>query len=59
MRQLNEAMARIVNAPEVKAHFLAGGEEVVGGSPEDYAAIISSVTAKWAKVIRDANIRAE
>jgi tripartite-type tricarboxylate transporter receptor subunit TctC len=31
----------------------------VGNSPDELAAIIAADSARWAKVIKDANIRAE
>jgi hypothetical protein len=35
------------------------GAEAVGNSQEQFGAFIKSETAKWAKVIRDGNIKAE
>lgn len=33
--------------------------DVVGSTPEQFGAFMKSETAKWARIIREANIRAE
>ena len=35
------------------------GAEPVGSSPEEFGAFMKSETAKWARVIKEANIRAD
>jgi tripartite-type tricarboxylate transporter receptor subunit TctC len=57
--RLNEEVARIIHAPETKAVFTNEGAEPVGNKPEEFAAIIKNETAKWAKVIRAAGIKAD
>lgn len=57
--KLNEETARILQAPEVHNVFVSEGAEPVGNKPEEFAAIIRSETAKWAKVIRAAGIKAD
>lgn len=59
VKLLNQEMARVLNAPEVKERFFKSGTEVVAGSNEDFAAFIRSETTKWGKVIQDAGIRAD
>jgi tripartite-type tricarboxylate transporter receptor subunit TctC len=59
VRQLNEEIARVMSAPDVKERFFKTGTEIVAGSPDDFAAFIKSETAKWTKVIRDAGIHAD
>jgi tripartite-type tricarboxylate transporter receptor subunit TctC len=44
---------------EVKAKFLATGAEATGSTPQQLAHLVSTDTAKWSKVIRDAGIRLE
>jgi tripartite-type tricarboxylate transporter receptor subunit TctC len=39
--------------------LLGLGADPVGSSPQAFAAFIKSEHAKWARVIREANIRAE
>jgi tripartite-type tricarboxylate transporter receptor subunit TctC len=57
--KLNEETARILQTPEVHNVFVSEGAEPVGNKPEEFAAIIKSETAKWAKVIRAAGIKAD
>lgn len=45
--------------PDVKERTGAMGAEVVGSTPEQFAAFMRAETAKWAKVIKQSNIRAE
>ena len=55
--RLHQEAARYLNRPEVKELYLKNGLEVVGNTPEEFAAFIQSDYAKWAKVIKDAGIK--
>ncbi len=55
--KLNAEVVRILAAPEVKKIFANEGAEAVGNSPEAFAAIVKSETAKWAKVVKTAGIK--
>ncbi|MEA3153515.1 MAG: hypothetical protein QOK44_1104 [Betaproteobacteria bacterium] len=57
--RLNEEVARILHTPETRAVFTNEGAEPVGNKPEEFGAIIRDETAKWAKVIRAAGIKAD
>jgi tripartite-type tricarboxylate transporter receptor subunit TctC len=57
--QLHDEIAKIMEMPSVKERFAVFGFEPVANSPEEFAALIKSEIARWAKVIRDANIRSE
>jgi tripartite-type tricarboxylate transporter receptor subunit TctC len=57
--KLNRETAQILHQPEVKTVFLNEGAEPVGNKPEEFGAIIKTETAKWAKVIRAAGIKAD
>ena len=54
---LHRELVRAYNAPDVKNQVLATGSEVAGDTPEEFAAFVRSESAKWSKVIRDANIK--
>jgi len=56
VRKLHAGVVRALNLPEVKAALEAQGATPVGNSPAELAAIIAADTARWAKVIKDANI---
>jgi tripartite-type tricarboxylate transporter receptor subunit TctC len=47
----------ITAMPDVREKLAALGLDITGDGPEAVAAIIKADTAKWAKVIRDANIK--
>jgi tripartite-type tricarboxylate transporter receptor subunit TctC len=53
---LHREVVRVMAAPEVRERLVTLGFEPVAGSPEEFAAWIRNEIAKWANVIRDANI---
>ncbi|HEV8518690.1 MAG TPA: tripartite tricarboxylate transporter substrate binding protein [Burkholderiales bacterium] len=57
--KLNEAVAHATHDAAVRKRFLDDGVEPVGSTPEEFAALMRSDTAKWARVVKDANIKAE
>ena len=57
--RLNREMVRILNLPEMHERLLELGADPVANSPQAFAAFIKSEHDKWARVIRQAGIRAE
>ena len=57
--KLNEESVRALQAQEVKTLLLREGLEAVGSSPAEFDRVIQSEVAKWIKVAKVANIRAE
>jgi len=57
--RLQREIARALESPDVKAKLVGLGAEPVANSPADFAAMIKVETAKWGKIVKDANIRAE
>lgn len=55
--QLNAAIAQALRAPDVIERFNAIGMEPIGGSADAFASFLRADSARWAKVIRTANIR--
>jgi tripartite-type tricarboxylate transporter receptor subunit TctC len=53
---LHRTIASIIAPPEFKEHLLALGFDPVASTPEHFAQWLKLEVAKWAKVIRDANI---
>jgi tripartite-type tricarboxylate transporter receptor subunit TctC len=45
--------------PEVKAKLAQMGLDTASDPPDAFAAVIKTDIAKWAKVIKEANIKAE
>ena len=57
--KLNAEVNAILKSPDVAETLAKQGLQPTGGTPEDLAALTSSDLARWAKVIQDANIRAD
>ena len=55
--RLNREIVRSLNVSDAKDRFFTAGMEVVGSSPEQFAATVNSELAKMGKVIREAGIR--
>ena len=57
VQRMSEAVAGIIRSPEVMRRLEQSmGTFAEGSSPQECDAFIASETAKWAKVIRDANV---
>jgi tripartite-type tricarboxylate transporter receptor subunit TctC len=57
--RIHEGVVRALQDATVRKRFLDDGVEPVGSSPEEFAALIRADMAKWAKVVKDAGIKAE
>ena len=57
--RLHDEIVKILMVPEVKERFAREGAETVGNTPEQFSAFIKSETAKYAKLIKAAGIRAD
>ena len=57
--QIQKDLAAIVNQPQVKSTLQSQGMYPVANRPDEFAAQIKRETAVWARVIREANIKAE
>ena len=55
--KLRDGVAQAINAPGAKAALEAQGARPVGNTPAALSAVIAADTARWAKVIRDADIK--
>jgi len=55
--KLHEGAVEAINVPEAKARLEAQGAQPVGNTPTELAAVIAADTARWAKVVRDADIK--
>ena len=54
--QLSAESARILKLPDISKRISELGAEPVGSTPEQFAELIKTEIAKWAKVIKDANV---
>jgi tripartite-type tricarboxylate transporter receptor subunit TctC len=57
--KLNEAVSKITSQPEVKRQWGAQGATPMVMSPDEFDKYIHADIAKWAKVIKSANIKAD
>lgn len=57
--RLNAGFNQVLRDPPFRARMEALGEEPMGGTPEELAAIIAAESARWRDVIRSANIKVE
>src|SRR5262249_4479655 len=55
--RLNRAFVDAVNDPDIGRRLVENGVTVSPSSPEAFAGLISSETARWGKVIRDKGIK--
>lgn len=56
---LNKALNTVVSNPMMKEKLLGQGSEAVGGTPDALGKIVDTELVKWAKLVKDANIKAE
>ncbi len=59
VRRLREEIAKVVNTPEIRDKLLEQGADAVGSTPEELGRVVTAELAKWAPLIREANIRPE
>ena len=56
---LNKAANEALKDPQRRELMLSQGNEIGGGSPADFAALIKSEAAKWSAVVKAGNIKPE
>ena len=56
---LGQACNKALSDPEVRDKIVSQGNEVMGGTPEQFAALIRAESPRWGKVVRDARITPE
>jgi tripartite-type tricarboxylate transporter receptor subunit TctC len=56
---IQAATARVLRQNDVKARLEAMGMEVVGSTPEQFDALVRAELAKWTKVVKDNQIKAD
>ena len=55
--KLNATIAGILNTPDMRASLAKQGAEVRTNSPQEFGTFIRTEKAKWAKVVKDANVK--
>jgi tripartite-type tricarboxylate transporter receptor subunit TctC len=56
---LHKEISAVLQIPLVRTRLTEEGGDVVGGSPEQFAAYIARETEKWARVVKVAGVKAE
>jgi tripartite-type tricarboxylate transporter receptor subunit TctC len=59
VRRLRNEVVKAVNDPGMKDQFAALSAEPVGSTPEEFTAVLKQGLAKWEKVARQANVKAD
>jgi tripartite-type tricarboxylate transporter receptor subunit TctC len=59
IKLLNEATNKALADPAIREQMLGQGNEIGGGTPEQFAALIKSEAARWGKLVTAANIKPE
>ena len=57
--QLNAAANEALKDPQLRELMLSQGNEIGGGSPAEFAALIKAEAAKWSAVVKSAKIKPE
>jgi tripartite-type tricarboxylate transporter receptor subunit TctC len=52
-------VSKVLKQPDFRERIANMGADVVGSTPEEFGAFMKSESAKWGRVIREANIKAE
>ena len=56
---LHDAIIRVVRAPDIRTRLVEQGADTHENGPEAFAALIAQESAKWARIIKEAGIKAE
>jgi tripartite-type tricarboxylate transporter receptor subunit TctC len=59
IERLNKALNTVLADAGVRERLLAQGSEGVGGTPEALGKVVADELPKWAKLVKDANIKLE
>jgi tripartite-type tricarboxylate transporter receptor subunit TctC len=55
--RLHAETVKALAQPDVRERIAANGADAVGSSPEDFASFIRNERAKYARIIKEANIK--
>jgi tripartite-type tricarboxylate transporter receptor subunit TctC len=56
---LNREIVKVVRSPEFNQVLTSEGATPVGNTPAEFDAVIRADVKKWAKIIKEAGIRAQ
>lgn len=55
--RLHAEVVKAMNIPEIREKLIAQGTVPVGSTPEEFGAFMKAETIKWARVVKESNIR--
>jgi tripartite-type tricarboxylate transporter receptor subunit TctC len=58
-KRIYDEFVKVVRSPEMKDLIVAQGAEPVGSTPEEFSVFLKAEIAKWARIIKTANVRAD
>ena len=58
-KRLHGEIVRAMNIPELREKLIAQGTDPVDSNPKTFGIFMKAESAKWARVIKDANIKAD
>ena len=59
VQRLNTEMVKIMRSPEVTDRFNKAGVDVAASSSDEFSVFLKAEVVRWAKVVQDANIKAD
>ena len=59
LQRMHAEITRALQNPEVRAKLAAAGTEVLGSTPEEYAAYIRAEMTRWARIVKESGARAD
>lgn len=59
LKGIHGEAVKALSAPEIRDKLVAQGANVVGNTPEEFAAFIRAESARWGKLVRQVGIRAD
>ena len=57
--RIQRDIVRVINQPETRDRLIGMGVDLIGNSPEEFGAFLRAEIPRYAKVIKDAGIKAE
>lgn len=57
--RLHDLSVRALKSPDVTARMEAAGNDIIGGTPEAFAAYIKTETRKWGEIVAAAGVKVE
>ncbi len=58
-RKLNTEIAAILKMPDVVEKIASQGGEIIGGTPEEFAAFLPGDSAAWGRLVKEANVKVD